>query len=102
MKLEKVSSIVAAAVVSVGAMSITCDAVAEVSLPPFYTAVSQMKAEGKLGQVIKKEKVSTAIPGAQAWRIAYISSDVNDRKTISTGLLVAPTGKAPKEGRPVV
>lgn len=75
---------------------------AEVSLPPFYTAVTQMKAEGKLGQVIKKEKVSTAIPGAQAWRIAYISSDVNDRKTISTGLLVAPTGKAPKEGRPVV
>lgn len=102
MKIKNVTSIVAAAVMSIGAIGISCDAVAEVSLPPFYSAVSQMKAEGKLGQVIKKEKVATAIPGAQAWRIAYISSDVNDRKTISTGLLVAPMGKAPKEGRPVV
>lgn len=102
MKFKKVSSVVTTAVVSVGAIAISFDALAEVSLPPFYAAVSQMKTDGKLGQVIKKEKVATAIPGAQAWRIAYISSDVNDRKTISTGLLVTPVGKAPKEGRPVV
>ena len=75
---------------------------AEVYLPPFYAAVTQMKPEGKLGQIIKKEKIATPIPNAQAWRIAYISSDVHDRKTISTGLLVAPKGKAPKGGRPVV
>lgn len=102
MKFKNASSVVAAAVVSMGVIGTSFDALAEVSLPPFYTAVTQMKADGKLGQVIKKEKVAIAIPGAQAWRIAYISSDVNDRKTISTGLLVAPVGKAPKEGRPVV
>lgn len=75
---------------------------AEVHLPPFYAAVTKMKPEGKLGQVIKKEPVATSIPNAKAWRIAYISSDVNNKKTISTGLLIAPTGKAPKGGRPIV
>lgn len=77
-------------------------AMADVSLPPFYDAVTKMQPTGKLGEVIKKEKIATPIPGAQAWRIAYISSDVNDRKTISTGLLVVPTGKAPAGGRPVI
>jgi hypothetical protein len=72
------------------------------AIPPFYVAASKIKPEGKLGQVVKREKVTTEIPGAQAWRIAYISSDVNDLKTISTGLLVAPMGPSPKEGRPIV
>jgi len=77
-------------------------ALAEPSVPPFYQAVMQMKPEGKLGQIIKKEPVKTAVPGAQAWRIAYISSDLNDKKTISTGLIVAPTGQAPAAGRPII
>ena len=72
------------------------------AVPPFYVAASKIKPEGKLGQVVKKEKVATEISGAQAWRIAYISSDVNDLKTISTGLLIAPVGAAPNEGRPIV
>ncbi len=75
---------------------------ADPDVPPFYVAASRIKPEGKLGQVVKKEKISTPIPNAQAWRIAYISSDVNDLKTISTGLLIAPVGPAPKGGRPVV
>ncbi|MFM7142075.1 MAG: hypothetical protein ACKO2K_09215, partial [Alphaproteobacteria bacterium] len=65
---------------------------AEPAVPPFYQSVMRMKPEGKLGQVLKKEKVETPVQGAQAWRIAYVSSDLNDRKTISTGLVVAPTG----------
>ena len=44
----------------------------------------------------------TAIPGAEAWRIAYVSSDVQERKTISTAIVVAPKGPAPKDGRPIV
>ncbi|ERM02928.1 lipase [Brucella intermedia 229E] len=75
---------------------------ADVDVPPFYAAVMEMKAEGKLGQIVSKEKISTPIEGAEAWRIAYISSDLNDRKTISTGLLIAPVGEAPKDGRPVI
>ena len=72
------------------------------SMPPFYADVMKMTPEGKLGQVIKQEKITTPVKGAQAWKIAYISSDVAGRATISTGLVVAPVGQAPKEGRPVL
>ena len=77
-------------------------ALAEPAVPAFYQSVMKMKPEGRLGQIIKKEKVETPIPGAQAWRIAYISSDLNDKRTISTGLIVAPKGKAPAGGRPII
>ena len=77
-------------------------AIAEPSVGPFYQSVMQMKPEGKLGQIIKQEQISTPIKGAQAWRIAYISSDLNDKKTISTGLVVAPIGAAPAGGRPII
>ena len=75
---------------------------ADPPVAPFYESLVKMTPSGKLGQVIKQEKVNTSIKGAQAWRIAYISSDVGGRKTIVTGLVVAPTGAAPKEGRPIM
>ena len=75
---------------------------ADPPVQPFYASVMKMTPEGKLGQVIKQEPVATNIKDAQAWRIAYISSDISGRKTISTGLVVAPTGAAPAGGRPVM
>jgi hypothetical protein len=75
---------------------------ADPPVQPFYAAVMKMAPEGKLGQVIKQEKINTSVKGAQAWKIAYISSDVQGRKTISTGLVVAPVGQAPAGGRPVM
>jgi pimeloyl-ACP methyl ester carboxylesterase len=84
------------------AIGLSSTAVAEVYVPSFYEAVAKIKPEGKLGKIVKKEKISTTVSGAQAWRIAYISSDLRDRKTISTGIVVAPIGKAPKGGRPVL
>jgi len=84
------------------AMSPVSSAFAELPMPPFYESVMQMSPAGKLGQVIKKEPIKTSLKGAQAWRIAYISSDVAGRKTIATGLIIAPTGPAPKEGRPIM
>ena len=54
---------------------------AEPPLSPFYSAVMKMAPEGKLGQVIKQESIPTSVKGAQAWKIAYISSDVAGRKT---------------------
>ena len=61
-----------------------------------------MAPHGKLGQIIKKESIKTSVKGAQAWRIAYISSDVAERKTIATGTIISPIGAAPKEGRPIM
>lgn len=75
---------------------------ADPPMQPFYSTVMKMAPEGKLGQVIKQEKVATSIKGAQAWRIAYISSDISGHKTISTGLVVAPVGPVPTGGRPVM
>lgn len=82
-----------------------CRAAAEtfdVSLPPFYKAAARLPTIGKLGQVLARESVPTAIEGAQAWRIAYASSDLKERRTISTALVVAPHGAAPAAGRPIV
>lgn len=75
---------------------------AEVAVPAFYQQVAAMPPAGALGQVIAQEKIETAIPGAVAWRIAYISSDLHDQPTISTGLVIAPQGKAPAGGRPIL
>ena len=75
---------------------------AEPPLPPFYESVMRMTPDGKLGQVIHKEEIKTSLKGARAWKIAYISSDVAGRKTIATGLVIAPVGPAPKEGRPIL
>ena len=71
-------------------------------VPPFYESLQTMQPNGKLGEIIKKEKIKTSVKGAQAWKIAYISSDAMERKTIATGLLIAPIGKAPAEGRPIL
>lgn len=78
------------------------NAFAEPPVPAFYESVMQISPTGKLGQVIKKEPIKTSLKGAQAWKIAYISSDVGGRKTIATGLVIAPVGPAPKEGRPIL
>ncbi len=72
------------------------------AVPVFYQSVQKLKPAGRLGQVLKRERIATPVAGAEAWRIAYVSSDLNDRLTISTAVVVAPEGKAPKGGRPVV
>lgn len=84
------------------ANSIADTTISSVAVPSFYQAVMKLKPDGKLGQVLKQERISTPIPDAVAWRIAYVSSDLNDKKTISTAVVVAPKGKAPKGGRPVI
>ncbi len=73
-----------------------------VYVPAFYASLEAMSPDGKLGEVIEKESIETTVPGARAWRIAYVSSDLAGRKTISTAIVAAPAGPAPKDGRPVV
>lgn len=77
-------------------------AYADPPMQPFYAAVMKMTPEGKLGQVIKQEKIDTPVQGAYAWKIAYISSDISGRKTIATALVVAPNTSAPAGGRPIM
>ena len=75
---------------------------AEPSVPPFYQAVGALRPEGRLGEILRQEALATPVPGAQAWRIAYVSSDVAERRTIATAIVVAPTGAPPRGGRPIL
>lgn len=97
MKIKSMLGCIAAAILCSHAV-----AQADVYLPPFYAAAVQMKPDGKLGQIVKKEKIATSVANAQAWRIAYISSDMAGKKTVVTGLVIAPKGAAPKGGRPIM
>jgi pimeloyl-ACP methyl ester carboxylesterase len=75
---------------------------AQPQTPAFYEAASKISPEGALGQIVAQEPIATPVAGAQAWRIAYISSDLAGRKTIVTGLVVAPVGPTPPDGRPIM
>jgi pimeloyl-ACP methyl ester carboxylesterase len=88
--------------VSIAITALSSLAYANPPVAPFYTSVMNLAPEGKLGQILQQEKIETPIKGAQAWKIAYISSDISNRKTISTGLVVAPEGTPPPGGRPVI
>lgn len=87
-------------VVTFGLILSSAVAIAEPSVAPFYQQVAQIKPMGRLGQIVKQEKIVAGIPGADAWKIAYISSDVNNQKTIATALVVAPQGNG--QDRPII
>jgi hypothetical protein len=90
-------------------MSIACfglglnsfHAKAQPQTPAFYEAASKISPEGALGQVVGQESITTPVSGAQAWRIAYISSDVTGRKTIVTGLVVQTHFSTPGAAAPL-
>ena len=75
---------------------------ADPPMAAFYESAAKINPNGKLGQIVKQEKITSSVKGAQAWRIAYISSDAAGRKTIATGTIIAPNGSIPKEGRPIL
>lgn len=97
-KISRLSVIAISAALGIFSTAVYADP----PMPPFYASVMKMAPEGKLGQVISKEKIATSLKGAQAWKIAYISSDVAGRKTIATGTIIAPVGPSPKEGRSIL
>lgn len=88
---------------SLALLATICSAnAAEIALAPFYRNLVSVSADHPLGTVVAKEQVETSVPGADAWRIAYVSSDVRGQKTLATGLVVVPKGEAPAGGRPIV
>lgn len=55
---------------------------------------------GEPGSLLSQEPVDTAIKGAKAWRIRYVSRDVNDVTHESSGLVIAPAGRG--ANRPIL
>lgn len=72
-----------------------------VDMGTFYTSLPDVKADDKLGQIVKTENLPTTTQGAKAWKIAYVSSDVSGNKTLATAIVVAPTGAA-TSARPIM
>ena len=71
-----------------------------VYLAPFYANTSKLNPQGQpLGKVLAYEQTVSTVPGSKAWRIAYVSSDGADRRTVATALIAVPTSKAPAGGR---
>lgn len=74
-----------------------------VDMGEFYNTLPTVPTEAKLGSLIKSEPIKTNVPGVQAWKIAYVSSDVNGHKTLVTGVLAAPLkNSASQKPRPVM
>lgn len=58
-----------------------------------------LAAPGKLLEAVATDGAPT---GAKAWRIRYETTDVDGDPTQSTGVLVAPDGPSPVQGRDIV
>lgn len=47
-------------------------------------------ANGEPGSLLSRERIDTPITGARAWRVRYVSRDVNDVAHEASGLVIAP------------
>ena len=66
----------------------------------FYTPPSPLPTKPP-GTIIRSVAID-APAGAKAWKVLYHSRSVDGRDIAVSGVVVAPTGAAPKGGRPVV
>ena len=57
---------------------------------------------GKHGDLIWAVELNTQVPNARAWKILYRSTDLHGAEFAVSGMVIAPLGKAPAGGRPVV
>ena len=59
-------------------------------------------AKAKAGTIIRSTLIGGAPTGARAWKILYHSRVVDGRDIAVSGVVIAPTGAAPRGGRVVV
>ncbi len=57
---------------------------------------------GRHGDLIWATEIKTEIPGARAWKVLYLSTDINNVVIPVSGVVIAPAAKALPIGRPVV
>jgi pimeloyl-ACP methyl ester carboxylesterase len=73
-----------------------------VDMGSFYLSLPPVNQQDKLGKLIRVEKIKISPQNGQAWRIAYVSSDVLGKKTLVTGIIVAPIKQTTTHNRPIV
>jgi acetyl esterase/lipase len=70
-------------------------------LANFYAVPSPLPP-GSPGRLLRAQPVNFAPGGARGWRVLYESQGPGGEKTVSSGLVFAPSAAAPAGGRPVV
>lgn len=68
--------------------------------PSTPKAMIPQPPKGEAGSLLSQETIDTGIKGARAWRIRYISRDVNNVAHEASGLVIAPEGKG--DNRPIL
>ena len=76
-------------------------AIEEVEAPSFYEAPDP-PVSGEPGEIVRSEVLESTMLGSVAWRVLYHSRDLNGDDILVSGVVVAPSGEAPADGRPVV
>jgi pimeloyl-ACP methyl ester carboxylesterase len=71
-----------------------------VDMAPFYMALPDVAPDAKVGTLVTSESIPTSMTNTKAWKIAYVSSDVANRKTLVTAIVAAPADTA--SNRPVM
>jgi len=91
----RATAVAAAAILTTGWL-------AEPSGPgPFYRIDEEIKASP--GDVLRVEPFpGPVVVGAQAWRVLYVSTGLAGEPIAVSGVIAAPKGGAPADGRPIV
>lgn len=73
-----------------------------VSLDDFYLTLPEPDQNAAPGTLIKSQAITSSVPGVKAWKIAYITTDVRERRFVATGVAVVPNTPPPAQGRPMI
>jgi alpha-beta hydrolase superfamily lysophospholipase len=76
-------------------------AVEEWEAPAFYELPDPVPA-GAPGEIHRSERLASTMDGTTAWRVLYHSTDLSGADILVSGTVIAPSGSAPAEGRPIV
>ena len=73
-----------------------------VSLDAFYLSLPEPDQNAAPGTLLRAEPISSSVPGVKAWKIAYVTTDVRERRFVATGVAVVPDSPPPVGGRPML
>lgn len=73
-----------------------------VNLDAFYLNLPEPDQSAAPGTLLKADPITSSVPGVKAWKIAYITTDVRERRFVATGVAVVPDAPAPAGGRPML
>lgn len=88
-------------VVVVTALALAVNRVEPAAPGPFYSPPAPLP-DGAPGTIIRSEPVSPAPAGAQAWKVLYRSTGLQNQPIAVSGMVFVPNDTAPAEGRKVV